>query len=112
MNEKKISAKVLASKSIKEFMQFAATAVNVVVEPAKMVDKVAKCISNPDFFAADEPLDWLMKQIEAIAVNHISENVKNSLTKIELGFNFSALANLTVGDVLQESELKEVSNEQ
>lgn len=111
MNEKKISAKVLQSKTVKEYMQFAATAINDVIEPAKMVDKVARVLSNPEFFAAEEPLAWLMTQIEAIAVDHISANVKNKLTRVQLAFDISVLANMTVGDILPESQLKEIANE-
>lgn len=112
MNEKKISAKILQSKSVKEYVQFAATALNDVLKPGSMVDKVALVLSNPEFFAADEPLQWLMNHIEAIVVDHVSENVKNPLIRVQLAFDVASLTNMTAGDILPSSELSEVSNEQ
>lgn len=112
MNEKKISAKVLQSKSVKEYVQFAATALNDVLAPARMVDKVARVMSNPEFFAADEPLEWLMKKIEAIVLDHVSENVKDPLVRVQLAFDVASLTNLTVGDVLDVETLEEISKEE
>lgn len=109
MNEKKISAKILQSKSVKEYMQFAATAINDVLDPRTMVDKVARVLSNPAFFAAEDPLLWLMQQIEAIAVDHVAGNVKNELTRVQLAFDLSALADMTVSDVLPSSDLAEAA---
>lgn len=110
MNEKKISAKVLQSKSVKEYVQFAATALNDVLAPARMVDKVARVLSNPEFFAAEEPLEWLMQQIEAIVVDHVSSNVKDPLTRVQLAFDVASLANLTASDILPSTDLKDVSD--
>lgn len=107
MNEKKLSAKIIGSKTVKEYMQFAATAINDVLAPARMVDKVASAISDPAFFAASDQLEWLMKKIEAIFIEHVSQNVKDPLTKVTLGFNLAALANMEVQDLLPVNELQE-----
>lgn len=106
MNEKKISSAVLNAKSIKEITQFAGQILSDVLGAPELVSKIAAVITDPAFVAAESPLDWLLPKVESVIINHLSESVKQPMTKIQLGFSLAMLANLTVGDVVDSKSLE------
>jgi len=106
MNGQKISAAVIAAKSIKDYFKFASAVMSAIVDPAKLVDKVASAISDPEFLMADDQLDWLVKKVSAVIISSITEVARDPLTKITVGYSFADLAGLTVGDVVDEKLLE------
>lgn len=109
MDEKKVAAKVLASKSVQEFIKYAGTVLTAVVAPNALVDKIARVVSDPEFIKAENQIDWLISKAEAVIIEHISQNCKDPMTKVQIGFDLAALAEMSVGDLLP--TLQEVANE-
>lgn len=110
LNEKKITAAVFGSKSIKEYLAFANASFTAVLSPETILEKIAAVMSNPDFLHSEDQLGWLMAKIEAIIANHVSESVKNPMTRVRMAFDLAAFANLSVGDIVNNDTLEAASD--
>jgi hypothetical protein len=110
MNGQKISSAVLNSKTVKEYLTFASAVMSAVLEPQRLVDKVATKLTDPQFVASDDQIQWLLSMVEAVVCEHVRENAKDGLIKVQVGFDLAGLAGLTVGDVMGD-EVKEAADE-
>lgn len=104
IREDKVTAAVFGSKSVKEYMTFANACFTAVLSPETILEKVAAVLSNPEFLHSEDQLGWVMAKIEAIITSHVSESVKNPMTRVRMAFDLAALANLSVGDIIKDDK--------
>lgn len=106
MNEKKISARAIGQKTIKDYLALSNVVLSAILSPARLCDRVAPLLSDPDFHSAEKPVDWLCRKLAAVISDHVSVLSTDSLVQTQIAFDLAAVMDMTVDEVMNEEESK------